>query len=530
MEFKKSDLDPVKSFQIQDELNPKVWKDGKLDKEVRENLLKIAEDFFNSTDLEVDVVDIALCGSLSNYNWSEKYSDYDLHIIINYKDIDDNLVLVEKICDLSKKQWNQAHNIKIKGYDVEVAIQDENDLRAAINGGRMGGVYSIKNDKWIKKPEKVDFEPDEKLIAEKGKTIMMEVDDIQEMVDKLSYDEVKDRIKKVWEKIKKLRERALEEEGEFGIGNILFKFLRRNNYLGKVMKMKQKAYDKQFESKSFSFFTHDKLTEDEISDTFGFNRDDIDDAIIDVYDNFSDWLYISTNFSVNGTFIDNKNLSLKNINKVEKLECQVHFFMDGDWCGKLWDEGHKTITEKLIKIDGKPLTDLIKENINFKHFENLGYKIISHNIFTQNSNPLKVKIRNVSNQIESILVGPTIYSISITKKIGKQFEEFEDDQILNFLYQIEAIDRQLQSDESWSQYINWSDLDEEFCKIILELGSSTVTSDTGYSVGWSEVWEIYWGDPEWVIVNVYGSGEEAKQMKFNSFGELLEEIKEEFGL
>jgi glycerophosphoryl diester phosphodiesterase len=32
----------------------------------------------------------------------------------------------------------------------------------------MGGVYSLMSDKWIKKPEKVDFEPDEKLIAEKN--------------------------------------------------------------------------------------------------------------------------------------------------------------------------------------------------------------------------------------------------------------------------------------------------------------------------------------------------------------------------
>lgn len=356
LEFKKTDLDPVKSFRIQDELNPKVWKEGDLDREIRENLLKIGEDFYDSTDLEADVVDIVLCGSLSNYNWSEKYSDYDLHIIINYKDIDENLVLVEKLCDLSKKQWNQAHDIQIKGYDVEVAIQDENDLRAAIKGGRMGGVYSLMNDKWIKKPEKVDFEPDEKLIAEKGKTIMMEVDDIQEMVDELSYEEVKDRIKKVWEKIKKLRERALEEEGEFGIGNLLFKLLRRNNYIGKIMKMKQKAYD-------------------------------------------------------------------------------------------------------------------------------------------------------------------------------KQFEEFEDKIILNLLYEIESIDRQLPSDESWGQYINWSDLDEDLCKMKIQFGAS------GYSEGWSEDWSVDWSDPEWVIVESehsysgpYGSGEDKKQMKFNSFRELIEELKEHFGL
>ena len=246
LEFKKSDLEPVKSFKIQDNLNPKIWTGFELDSEIREDLLKIGEDFYKGTDLEADVIDIVLCGSLCNYNWSEKYSDYDLHIIINYKDIDENLVLVEKLCDLSKKQWNSSHDIKIKGYDVEVAIQDENDLRAGIRAGRMGGVYSLMKDKWVKKPEKVEFEPDEKLISEKGKTIMMEVDDIQEMVDELPYEEVKDRIKKVWEKIKKLRERALEEEGEFGIGNLVFKLLRRSNYIGKIMRLKQKAYDKQF--------------------------------------------------------------------------------------------------------------------------------------------------------------------------------------------------------------------------------------------------------------------------------------------
>lgn len=245
-EFKKSDLEAVKSFKIQDDLNPKIWIDFELDPEVRKNLLTIGKDFYESTDLEADVIDIILCGSLCNYNWSEKYSDYDLHVIINYKDIDENLVIVEKLCDLSKKQWNSAHDIQIKGYDVEVAIQDENDIRSSIKGGRMGGVFSVMKNKWIKKPEKVDFEPDEKLISEKGKSIMMEVDDIEEMVQELPYEEVKDRIKKVWEKIKKLRERALDEEGEFGVGNLVFKLLRRNNYLGKIMKMKQKAYDKQF--------------------------------------------------------------------------------------------------------------------------------------------------------------------------------------------------------------------------------------------------------------------------------------------
>lgn len=113
----------------------------------------------------------------------------------------------------------------------------------------------------------------------------------------------------------------------------------------------------------------------------------------------------------------------------------------------------------------------------------------------------------------------------------KQFEEFEDKIILNLLYEIESIDRQLPSDESWSQYINWSDLDEDLCKMKIQFGMS------GYSEGWSEEWSVYWGDPEWVIVESessysgpYGDGEDKKQIKFNSFRELIEELKEHFGL
>jgi hypothetical protein len=117
------------------------------------------------------------------------------------------------------------------------------------------------------------------------------------------------------------------------------------------------------------------------------------------------------------------------------------------------------------------------------------------------------------------------------KAYDKQFEEFRDEYILNFLYQIESIDRQLPSEEGWNGYINWQNLDEDLCKMELSFGSS------GYSDGWSEDWEVYWGDPEWIIVNTdsssyspYGESEDKKELKFNSFKELLEEIKEHFGL
>ena len=215
-----------------------------MNRDIREKLLKIGQDFFEDTEIKTDVVDIVLCGSLCNYNWSEKYSDYDLHIIVNMKDIDDNLELAEKLCDYAKKMWNTKHDIKIEGYDVEVAIQDSDELDNSIRDGRMGGVYSLLHDQWIKKPQRVEFEPDEKLIRMKAETVMSSIDELDIEED---YAEFKDKLNKIWKKIKDFRKSGLESEGgEFSVGNLVFKLLRRNGYINKVIEMKNKSYDKQF--------------------------------------------------------------------------------------------------------------------------------------------------------------------------------------------------------------------------------------------------------------------------------------------
>jgi len=247
-EFNKKDLEPIKSFYIKDNLNSKIWNDLKIDSNIREDLLTIAKDFFDTIEAGCEVKDIALCGSLCNYNWSEKYSDYDLHIIINYKDIDENVELVEKFCDYAKKQWNVNHEIKIKGYEVEVAIQDQADLKQAISSGRMGGVFSLMNNKWIKKPERVEFVPDEEVLTKKATYLMDIIDDIEDEVDEDKYSKFKEKIDRVWKKIKNYRQSGLEEGGEYSTGNLLFKLLRRNGYIGKIMDLKRYAYDKQFES------------------------------------------------------------------------------------------------------------------------------------------------------------------------------------------------------------------------------------------------------------------------------------------
>ena len=240
-EFNQQDLEAVKSFRVKDELNPKIWDDFKIDDEVREDLLKIAEDFYNSTDLETDVEDIVLTGSLANYNWSEKYSDYDLHILIDFTKVNDVVDLVKKYVDSAKSVWNKEHDIKIKGYEVEVYIQDISEPHKST------GVFSLLNNKWNVKPEQFDFEPDEDMIAEKGKSVMMMVDELEEQVDEDKYDAFIEKVQKVWEKVKNYRKSGLESEGgELSMGNLVFKFLRRNGYVGKIIDLKRKSYDNQF--------------------------------------------------------------------------------------------------------------------------------------------------------------------------------------------------------------------------------------------------------------------------------------------
>ena len=247
LEFVQDDFEPIKSFYLKDDLNDRIWNGFDLDSEVRRDLLRIGQDFFEGTDIKTDVIDIVLCGSLCNYNWSERYSDYDLHIIVDMKNIDDNIELAEKLCDYAKKLWNSQHDIKIKGYEVEVAIQDESDMKDSIKAGRMGGVFSLMKDEWIKKPQKVEFEPDEKLIRMKSETVMESIDNLESEIEEDKYENFKEKVDKVWKKIKDFRKSGLESEsGEFSIGNLVFKLLRRNGYVEKVVKMKNQSYDKQF--------------------------------------------------------------------------------------------------------------------------------------------------------------------------------------------------------------------------------------------------------------------------------------------
>ena len=66
------------------------------------------------------------------------------------------------------------------------------------------------------------------------------------MVDELEEND-KEKLDKIWKKIKDYRQSGLDSQGgEFSIGNLVFKLLRRNGYISHIFDLKKEMYDKQF--------------------------------------------------------------------------------------------------------------------------------------------------------------------------------------------------------------------------------------------------------------------------------------------
>ena len=229
----------LSSFKVKSDLNPKIFDSNqKMHPELKSRLIMIADDFFDTLELPwVDVTDITLTGSLANYNWS-RFSDVDLHIMIDYNEVDDNESLVSEYLSAKKNLWNEKHDIKIFGYDVELYVQDMNEEHVST------GVYSVMWDDWLVKPEKGTPKLDSNKIKQKAAGIIDSYDSLIDAYYQGEFDKVIRRIKTTKQKIKKLRQAGLDREGEYSYENITFKVLRRVGLLDKLAELETLAYDK----------------------------------------------------------------------------------------------------------------------------------------------------------------------------------------------------------------------------------------------------------------------------------------------
>ena len=228
------------SFEKQPALNERFWRqEGTiLCPKVARRLEKIAYDFMEGLEVPAKVEDIRFTGSLANYNWS-KYSDIDLHIVVDFAKIDEDVGLVKSFFDSARMRWNDIHDIKIYGYEVEIYVENVGDVH------KSSGIYSITNQQWIIEPDPTAVDIDIALARKKSDDIATQVNLIKYIIDREKYDSALRAISRLKEKIRRMRKAGLDSpKQEFSPENIAFKILRREEVLQKLSDMKYDAYDR----------------------------------------------------------------------------------------------------------------------------------------------------------------------------------------------------------------------------------------------------------------------------------------------
>ena len=212
-----------------DKLNPVLWDNYKLKSEVAKKLKEIATAFIEFLEVPKEAVkDIVLTGSCASYNYTPQ-SDIDLHLLVDFDKVHKDCPIVGNYLISKKSEFNNNHDIFIYGIPVEVYAE------ATDNENVHNGLYSLKNDKWIDEPQKLKPLDNDVAVNAKYKELSSA---IKEVADKEEAQQLID-------KIKRMRKSGLASEGEFSVENLVFKKLRNEGLIGKLMDIKKEGIDKE---------------------------------------------------------------------------------------------------------------------------------------------------------------------------------------------------------------------------------------------------------------------------------------------
>jgi hypothetical protein len=229
-----NELDSIRlsdAVRFHDELNPAIFDGDHMRPEVREQLMTIAGDFLQHLGIQqLNVADITISGSSAAYSYT-KYSDVDLHILVDMNQFTNDDVYRE-LFDAKKTVYNSEHSIKINGYEVELYVQDMNEPVISL------GEYSVMHDKWIRLPRKRRANFDQVATKLKYKKLAK-----LGMYALKANDPAK--IQNILRTIKRYRAAGLDLHGEFGPENIAYKLMRRKGHIKKLYDKLQKLHDKK---------------------------------------------------------------------------------------------------------------------------------------------------------------------------------------------------------------------------------------------------------------------------------------------
>jgi hypothetical protein len=212
---------------VNQELNPKIWQQDRLDGNVRLKLLKIARAFVDFVGIDLDVEDYTITGSNANFTWTD-YSDLDLHVIITGEPTDEQ----RELFTAKKALWAEQHDITIKGLPVECYVQGSKEPHHST------GVFSLTKNTWLVEPKKVEPDVDDASIEAK-KDAMLAVIEHALLAKDL------EKLQAVKEKITTMRRAGLESAGEWSVENIVFKILRNLGLIDQITEKIRELEDQE---------------------------------------------------------------------------------------------------------------------------------------------------------------------------------------------------------------------------------------------------------------------------------------------
>jgi predicted nucleotidyltransferase len=273
------------------ELNPEIWKDKKLKKDIVEQLMTIIRKILKDSNIEEDRLTAAfLEGSNLTYYYT-KYSDIDAHMYIDDIKDEEKEIIDSKIYDFNKE------TVFVKGTknNIELYLMDATQKKRT-NGPR----YDLIEDEWVKPPNRIKMPAEMyKAAVEISMTFARDLDlafgeikrdiieymvltkeledvlniDIKELEDtrKMKVEGLKADLEALIikeENIKAMRRKAFMEdyipkdetlyhipigEGDrsYTLLNMIFKILQRFGYVDSLKKLKYDVYNKAIENKDF---------------------------------------------------------------------------------------------------------------------------------------------------------------------------------------------------------------------------------------------------------------------------------------
>ena len=238
MKSYKNFLEESVSFRVHDKLNPTFWNGERLKPEVRTHLLKVANAWAGYVEVKKsDIIDILILGGNVGYNYT-KYSDLDLHLVVDTKVCPD---VMSDYYQTKKQLWTTTHDVKVYGHDIEPYVEEPGKTRR-----KSQGVFSVKSNKWLIKPEKLSTEVDTDLLSSKVRDMIVKIERTIKHADNAQT------LESLLKKLRDMRNSALDRGGEFAFENLVFKELRNKGYIDKLADHILKLQDKSSWMKSSS--------------------------------------------------------------------------------------------------------------------------------------------------------------------------------------------------------------------------------------------------------------------------------------